>query len=61
LGFHSHQLKPTRYSAFSHTPLSFLAICQDDPAFPMHFPWFGTADYWRGQCDTLREQMGLMA
>jgi hypothetical protein len=34
---------------------------QDNPAFPMHFPWFGTADYWRGQCDSLREQMGLMA
>jgi hypothetical protein len=27
----------------------------------MHFPWFGTADYWRGQCDTLREQIELMA
>jgi hypothetical protein len=26
----------------------------------MHFPWFGTADYWRGQCDTLREQIELM-
>jgi hypothetical protein len=26
----------------------------------MHFPWFGTADYWRGQCDTLREQIEAM-
>lgn len=40
---------------------AWLASRQDDPAFPMHFPWFGTADYWRGQCDTLREQMELMA
>ena len=40
---------------------AWLACRQDDPAFPMHFPWFGTADYWRGQCDTLREQIELMA
>jgi len=40
---------------------AWLASRQDDPAFPMHFPWFGTADYWRGQCDTLREQIELMA
>jgi Ser/Thr protein kinase RdoA (MazF antagonist) len=40
---------------------AWLASRQDDPAFPMHFPWFGTADYWRGQCDTLREQIALMA
>jgi Ser/Thr protein kinase RdoA (MazF antagonist) len=39
---------------------AWLASRQDDPAFPMHFPWFGTADYWRGQCDTLREQIALM-
>ncbi len=39
---------------------AWLAGRQDDPAFPMHFPWFGTADYWRGQCDTLREQIDLM-
>ena len=40
---------------------AWLAGRQDDPAFPMHFPWFGTSDYWRGQCDTLREQIGLMS
>ena len=40
---------------------AWLAGRQDDPAFPMHFPWFGTADYWRGQCDTLREQIEAMA
>jgi len=40
---------------------AWLAGRQDDPAFPMHFPWFGTSDYWRGQCDTLREQIDAMA
>ena len=40
---------------------AWLAGRQDDPAFPMHFPWFGTSDYWRGQCDTLREQIEAMA
>jgi len=40
---------------------AWLAGRQDDPAFPMHFPWFGSADYWRGQCDTLREQIEAMA
>ena len=39
---------------------AWLAGRQDDPAFPMHFPWFGTSDYWRGQCDTLREQIEAM-
>lgn len=39
---------------------AWLAGRQDDPAFPMHFPWFGTADYWRGQCDILREQIEAM-
>ena len=39
---------------------AWLAGRQDDPAFPMHFPWFGTSDYWRGQCDTLQEQIEAM-
>ena len=39
---------------------AWLAGRQDDPAFPLHFPWFGTSDYWRGQCDTLREQIEAM-
>ena len=39
---------------------AWLASRQDDPAFPMHFPWFGSVDYWRGQCDTLREQIEAM-
>ncbi|NBO41093.1 MAG: serine/threonine protein kinase [Betaproteobacteria bacterium] len=39
---------------------AWLAGRQDDPAFPLHFPWFGTSDYWRGQCDTLKEQIEAM-
>jgi Ser/Thr protein kinase RdoA (MazF antagonist) len=27
-----------------------------DPAFPLHFPWFGTPRYWEDQMITLREQ-----
>lgn len=32
----------------------------DDPAFPAAFPDFGTPDYWRGQIDTLTEQIEAM-
>ena len=32
----------------------------DDPAFPAAFPDFGTPDYWRGQADTLVEQLEAM-
>ena len=32
----------------------------DDPAFPAAFPDFGTPDYWRGQVDTLVEQLEAM-
>ena len=39
---------------------AWLASRQDDPAFAIHFPWFGSADYWRGQCDTLQEQIEAM-
>ncbi|MFQ6371914.1 serine/threonine protein kinase [Shewanella sp. YIC-542] len=27
-----------------------------DPAFPRHFPWFATEDYWQQQLQVLREQ-----
>ncbi|MSQ56444.1 MAG: serine/threonine protein kinase [Limnohabitans sp.] len=39
---------------------SWLARRQDDPAFAIHFPWFGTPMYWQGQADTLREQIEAM-
>jgi Ser/Thr protein kinase RdoA (MazF antagonist) len=31
-----------------------------DPTFPMHFPWFGSSDYWRGQVQMLQEQIEAM-
>ena len=61
--FDRHELQciePLRTLRIIHYS-AWLAGRQDDPAFPMHFPWFGTADYWRGQCDTLREQIEAMA
>ena len=35
---------------------AWLARRWHDPTFPMHFPWFGSADYWRGQVHMLQEQ-----
>ena len=35
---------------------AWLARRWHDPTFPIHFPWFGTPDYWRGQVHLLREQ-----
>lgn len=32
-----------------------------DPAFPLAFPWFGSAAYWSQQTTQLREQAQLMA
>jgi Ser/Thr protein kinase RdoA (MazF antagonist) len=32
----------------------------DDPAFPMAFPWFGTARYWQDRVLELREQVAAM-
>ena len=31
-----------------------------DPTFPIHFPWFGTSDYWKDQTVLLREQCEVM-
>jgi Ser/Thr protein kinase RdoA (MazF antagonist) len=39
---------------------AWLARRWDDPIFPINFPWFGTSDYWRGQVDTLNEQIEAM-
>jgi Ser/Thr protein kinase RdoA (MazF antagonist) len=36
---------------------AWLARRWSDPTFPIHFPWFGTPDYWRGQVHMLREQL----
>ena len=40
---------------------AWLAERWTDPAFPMAFPWFGTASYWGQQTIQLREQIEAMA
>ena len=39
---------------------AWLARRWNDPIFPANFPWFGSRDYWRGQVDTLHEQIEAM-
>ena len=39
---------------------AWLARRWNDPIFPVNFPWFGSSDYWRGQVDTLHEQIEAM-
>lgn len=46
-------LRMLHYSAW-------LARRWDDPAFPMHFPWFNSQRYWEEQILALREQMAAM-
>ena len=36
---------------------AWLARRWDDPAFPLHFPWFNSPRYWEDQMLTLREQI----
>ena len=36
---------------------AWLARRWDDPAFPLHFPWFDSPRYWEDQMLTLREQI----
>ncbi|MCG3201443.1 MAG: Stress response kinase A [Gammaproteobacteria bacterium] len=38
-----------------------LARRWDDPAFPMHFPWFNTQRYWQDHVLSLREQLAAMS
>jgi Ser/Thr protein kinase RdoA (MazF antagonist) len=38
-----------------------LARRWDDPAFPRHFPWFNTAQYWETHVAELEEQRVLLA
>ena len=40
---------------------AWLARRWDDPAFPRHFPWFGTPRYWEEQMIGLREQRERLA
>lgn len=46
-------LRMLRHSAW-------LAARWDDPTFPLHFPFFGTAAYWSQQTTQLREQLEAM-
>ena len=39
---------------------AWLAERWTDPAFPVAFPWFGTASYWGQQTTQLREQIDAM-
>jgi Ser/Thr protein kinase RdoA (MazF antagonist) len=46
-------LRLVHYSAW-------LARRWDDPAFPIAFPWFGTAKYWQDRILELREQIAAL-
>ncbi|MDC8785443.1 serine/threonine protein kinase [Roseateles koreensis] len=39
---------------------AWLAKRWGDPAFPLAFPWFGSANYWHDQVAKLNEQLALM-
>jgi len=39
---------------------AWLAARWQDPTFPMHFPYFGSAAYWSQQTTLLREQLQLL-
>jgi len=39
---------------------AWLARRWDDPTFPIHFPWFGSSDYWAGQVQMLQDQLAAM-
>lgn len=46
-------LRQLHYSAW-------LARRWDDPAFPLHFPWFNTSRYWEDHLNDLRQQNMLL-
>ena len=39
---------------------AWLAARWDDPAFPRHFPWFGSGRYWAEHVLALREQLAAL-
>ena len=39
---------------------AWLARRWQDPTFPIHFPWFGSSDYWQGQVQMLHDQIEAM-
>ncbi len=52
-------IEPLRTLRLMHFS-AWLAKRWHDPAFPMHFPWFNTAQYWGQHILELREQLSLM-
>jgi Ser/Thr protein kinase RdoA (MazF antagonist) len=52
-------IEPLRTLRMVHHSV-WLAERWDDPAFPIAFPWFGTAGYWGQQTTQLREQIEAM-
>ncbi|TAK73478.1 MAG: serine/threonine protein kinase [Gammaproteobacteria bacterium] len=39
---------------------AWLAKRWEDPAFPLHFPWFNTPRYWQEQLETFKDQVLLL-
>jgi Ser/Thr protein kinase RdoA (MazF antagonist) len=49
-------LRTLRLIHYSH----WLARRWGDPTFAIHFPWFGSSDYWKGQVQVLEDQIEAM-
>lgn len=49
-------IEPLRAMRMVHY-MAWLARRWEDPAFPLHFPWFQTESYWQQQFASLREQI----
>lgn len=52
-------IEPLRTLRLMHYS-AWLAKRWDDPAFPMHFPWFNTPRYWGDHILELREQLSIL-
>ena len=52
-------IEPLRSLRLGHYS-AWLARRWEDPAFPMHFPWFAQERYWADQILTLREQRAAL-
>ncbi|CAA0080343.1 Stress response kinase A [BD1-7 clade bacterium] len=52
-------IEPLRTLRIMHYA-AWLARRWDDPAFPMHFPWFNTDRYWGEHILELKEQLALL-
>jgi Ser/Thr protein kinase RdoA (MazF antagonist) len=60
--FDRHQvalIEPLRTLRMVHHN-AWLAERWTDPAFPIGFPWFGSATYWSQQTEQLRDQIAAM-